>query len=399
MFARIGDAQKHLTSLKNRISKFTENPKLYEGLKGSVDSLEAHIAHVEDICKRNPGTIPTEVSAPFENTLLNVCRTVQDVESALEKPLSSVFEPGASSAMGNVIPKGNQFRRANKFNDKLKAVQSRIDKEITQVAHLIGMLCSSLKVEEIGNTVTSELDGARSTIDEMQSALHKLAGNAQEGYCPSFFDPITSDTIELDFDSKDEGGKPTTPEGLLKQSVLNEVVTAATGAASPACGVLGMAGVGKTVALQGLCRDKEVKEQFPDGIHYMKFGRDATLQTALREIVRILTATKATTEVKKDVRNSISLIEAVDYAAMWFKGTICLYLVDDLWPGQDLRFQDLRRLLQGSPSSKMAISTRSREIARRAGAVVDFEAREPLGSVSVKIFMKYCEKFRVVLRW
>ncbi len=59
------------------------------------------------------------------------------------------------------------------------------------------------------------------------------------------FDPLTSLTITLDFDSKDEEGKPTTPEGFLKRSVLNEVVTAATGAAMPACGVLGMAGVGK----------------------------------------------------------------------------------------------------------------------------------------------------------
>ncbi len=64
---------------------------------------------------------------------------------------------------------------------------------------------------------------------------------------------------------------------------------------------------------------------------------------------------------------------------MWFNGNICLYLVDDLWPSEILLFQDLRRLLQGSAKSKMVISTRSREIALRAGAIVDFGAREPLG--------------------
>ncbi len=71
-------------------------------------------------------------------------------------------------------------------------------------------------------------------------------------FCPSFLAPVPSHTITLDFDAKDEEGNPTTPEGWLKQSVLSKVVTVATGTIMPAHSVLGMAGVGKTVALQGL---------------------------------------------------------------------------------------------------------------------------------------------------
>ncbi len=63
----------------------------------------------------------------------------------------------------------------------------------------------------------------------------------------------------------------------------------------------------------------------------------------------------------------MSLIEAVDYAVMWFGGKTCLFLVDDLWPVQDLHFDDLSQLLRGSPKSKMAISTRSRDVARELG--------------------------------
>ncbi len=155
--------------------------------------------------------------------------------------------------------------------------------------------------------VLSALGGMQSTLGGVRSTLDEMAENAPEGYCPSFSAPSTSQTITLDFDSKDEKGKPATPEGFLKQSLLNEVVTAASGEARSAHGVLGMAGVGKTVALQGLCYDKDVKKQFPGGIHYMKFGRDATLQTAIPEIAKILTSTKATKEVKNDMRNSISL--------------------------------------------------------------------------------------------
>ncbi len=63
-----------------------------------------------------------------------------------------------------------------------------------------------------------------------------------------------------------------------------------------------------------------------------------------------------------------------------------------MWPTKTCKtgfLLDLRQLLRDSSASRMAISTRSATIAKRAGAVVKFGARDPFGSVSVNIFMAH----------
>ncbi len=62
---------------------------------------------------------------------------------------------------------------------------------------------------------------------------------------------------------------------------------------------------------------------------------------------------------------------------------------------QDRVLADLRQLLRESRTSRMAISTRSTTIARCAGAVVKFGARDALGSVSEQMFMGSCDSWRM----
>ncbi len=185
----------------------------------------------------------------------------------------------------------------------------------------------------------------------------------------------------------------------MKHKILSstsaESVTAATGTMTavrtlhPACGVVGMAGVGKTIALQGLAADEEICLRFPGGVLYMTIGQGATVQDVKEEIANIMKMTGASSSLA-DVRKSISLREAVNLAVQWFRGKTCLFLLDDLWPIESCiigYFNDLRQLLRCSRESRMAISTRSVNIAIGAGCVVDFAARDPL--VSVNIFMSY----------
>ncbi len=187
--------------------------------------------------------------------------------------------------------------------------------------------------------------------------------------CPSFCAPAVSHTTQLDFDTKNEQGKFFTPEGTLKHKVLSSVssaaVTLAAGALNPAHGVVGMAGVGKTIALQGLAGDKDVRLRFPDGIQYVSLGQTASVQTAIQEIARVMRLTGATKSVAP-VETSTSLREAVDYAFRWFQNKKCLFLVDDLWPTKACPtgyLSELQQLLRESPESRMAVSTRSVSIA------------------------------------
>ncbi len=206
--------------------------------------------------------------------------------------------------------------------------------------------------------------------------------------------PSFSHAVNLDFETRDAEGQFVTPEGVLKYKILSSISTktaaAATGAPNPVHGVVGMAGVGKTIALQSLTSDKDIRERFPDGIQYISLGQDATAQTAVKEIARAMTMTGASASIAR-VENSTSLNEAVTHAIKWFQDKRCLFLIDDMWPTDDSAtgfLTDIRLLLQGSPESRMAVSTRSTKIAVGAGSIVDFAARDPLGPVSVAIFMR-----------
>ncbi len=95
------------------------------------------------------------------------------------------------------------------------------------------------------------------------------------------------------------------------------------------------------------------------------------------------------------VNNSASLEEAVGHAIRWFQGKKSLFLIDDLWPTEECPTGYLlafRQLLRESPESRMAISTRSVSIAVRAGSIVEFGARDPLGPVSSAIFMAHARE-------
>ncbi len=167
----------------------------------------------------------------------------------------------------------------------------------------------------------------------------------------------------------------------LLLSFDTESVTATDGKTHAEYVAIGMVGTGKTIALQGLATDKDILACFPGGILYMTLGQEATVQRAIQEIERAMAMTGATTEAEK-VEKSTSLTGAVARAISWFQDKKCLFIIDDVWPTDDSPtgfLSELSQLLQGNPESRLAISTRSVNIAIEAGVIVDFGARDPLG--------------------
>ncbi len=96
----------------------------------------------------------------------------------------------------------------------------------------------------------------------------------------------------------------------MLSSVSSNAVKYDTGVLNPAHGVLGMARVGQTIALQGLASDKDIRERVPDGIQYVSLGHGARVQTAIQEIARVMRLTGATLSVDP-LELSTSLREAV----------------------------------------------------------------------------------------
>ncbi len=97
-------------------------------------------------------------------------------------------------------------------------------------------------------------------MSELEPEMDKSndAASSKEEYRSAISSPSFSHPVNLDFDTRDAEGHFVTPEGVLKHEILSSISTgaviAATGQLNPAHGVVGMAGVGKTIALQRPCQ-------------------------------------------------------------------------------------------------------------------------------------------------
>ena len=194
--------------------------------------------------------------------------------------------------------------------------------------------------------------------------------------------------FHLDFSTSD------TMEGQLKAKLLDQIkqrgnnerehhVTAVVGAN-------GMGGVGKTTALCKLAQEREVREAFPDGIHFMVVGKDATpgsLVQRLKSIVR----KSGGERLAEEIQDTESLRSAVATTSSWFAGRKVLLICDDLWQtpaSQSGYYNELRELLSECPQSHMIISTRNDKIGPQGSPKVVFEPRPTTGGAARGIFLK-----------
>ncbi len=292
----IPELRHQINSMKTRIENFRQGPDTFRTLSKNVDRLARHIAEVERLRQTFPSTIPLEISTVFNDTLSSVRDQLVNSNSTMEKHCSKAFAASSSSAATTIY----RATRAKALHGDMASVDSQIKDASSKILLLISVLANALKIDNTG-----------------------MAENFEAEYRRATSAPALPHTVNLNFDARNEDGTPATPEGILKHAVLSSefsaAVTAAAGAINPAYGVVGMAGVGKTIALRGLAFDKDIQNRFLDGVHYMTLGQGATSQTAIRQTAKILRLTGATALVRT-VERSSSLSEAVDYAATWFEG-------------------------------------------------------------------------------
>ncbi len=385
-------------SIVERIENFRQAPETFGNLTGLLENLNHDLDKVDEVLNkiRNapvadvykfPNEPVADLSSLFKARLDRVHKSLCEVDATIKKDFSKVFTRSGGEIVGKWRSTARRMFRASSLSDKMASLELKVKESSNQLQHLTTQLTIALNSLEFHNAVIPEFKKL------------KITDSPDEVYRPASSAPALPHTVNLNFYARDAGGNFTTPEAMLKHEILSSKsparVTAATGAVTtavtlpPAYGVVGMAGVGKTIALRGLATDDEISLRFPDGVLYMAFGQRANDQDAIEEIADIMKRTGASSSLA-DVRSSTSLKEAVNLAVQWFHGKVCLFLVDDLWPIEGCvigHFNDLRQLLRCSQDSRMAISTRSVSIAIGAGCVVDFAARNPL--VSANIFMTY----------
>lgn len=146
----------------------------------------------------------------------------------------------------------HQFSRANSITKSLRDVCSTAILAEGTLQHQLAQLSNVVKSNQL--------------IDDIRGMTEKNR-NAVEIFRPAFNVPALLPNIRLDFDSKDEKGQVSTPEGKLRHCIFvsrnTKNVIVARGTKHPVHGVSGMAGVGKTTALIGLRHDPKLRAHLP----------------------------------------------------------------------------------------------------------------------------------------
>ena len=195
----------------------------------------------------------------------------------------------------------------------------------------------------LNRLLLTEVKKPRRGIEKMEQNIHLPTDVFKRHFDIS---PLLSNLV-FDFESFDDDNRVSTPESILLNSVLHLKSRGSWQGAS-ALGTHKMGGVGKTTALKGICSSKNVQSQFEDGICFMEFGENATVQKVREEICRCVKKFGGK-EVVKEMRRASSLRDVVKRAAEWLGDRAALLVCDDLWATNDIELgyiPELRKTLR-----------------------------------------------------
>lgn len=378
----LAEVRTSVKSIQERIACYKEGQVLFVSVRSALKRVFAFADTITVILQASPDALPDVILGIFLETLNSVKDTLAISFNKLEIFCSRAFSGSTNDGIFRAaVRKGQRFVKGKSLDKLMREVEKETTNAAAMLQHQLTQLCMAMKTDKMEANV-------RNMIEEHPHLPPEM-------YCAGFNAPLISGKIRLDFDSQDIRGDFFAPEGSLRSLVLDSMSPdhecEASSALFPVHAVSGMTGAGKTTALIGLAHDPKVKECFTDGILYLPLEATSTEKHVLLELSKIMRVTGAT-PAATEVQSSPSLAAAVSTAAIWFNNKRILFLVDEIWPAPNRPqgyLPDLQILLQGSPESRMVISTRSRDIAVHTGSYVDFGARDPRGAAALGMFLSH----------
>jgi tetratricopeptide (TPR) repeat protein len=117
----------------------------------------------------------------------------------------------------------------------------------------------------------------------------------------------------------------------------------------------GMGGIGKTVLASALCRECDVRRNFPDGVFWIEAGKEPQIATRLGDIGHAFGDNRAEYPDEQRGRSRLTAL---------LEGKAVLIVLDDVW---DHRHVEAFRVV--GPRGRLVITTRNGRLVTRVGAV------------------------------
>ena len=335
-------------SLSDRVEKFRENPDEFHLLKNDLTTAKEHVKACNDTLEKYRRDI-SDRSLKHEQISL---QRIAVVLRMVQKSAVHLEEKFAKRRL-------RKFGRAKTIARDIGNQSSRIVKTKEELSHVIDNLKKIVEENDI-------------------------------------FKPDFSSIPTLRFPVHLEFWKPDTMEGRLIETLLEQVKYRGRDShashVTTVVGAKGMGGVGKTTALCKLAELRVVRDAFPDGIHFIVVGKDATPAGLVIKLKRII-KNSGGKRLADDINDSEALESAVRTTSTWFKNKRALFICDDLWQTPFSRsgyYKEMSGLLYKCPQSHMMISTRNEKIGPQGSAKVKFEPRRATGDEARGIFLKSC---------
>ena len=334
-------------SLSERVDKFRENREEFKVLKIAISVACDQMK----LCKRTFEKYQQEFSDGF---LLYEHINLEGIAKLLELVQKNVSE------LDKKLPE-----RRKRFQEFLKAKGTARD-----------IASQSSRIYYVRDKLAKVIGSLKSVVDETD--IFK---------CDFSSVPRIEFPVYLDF------SKPHTMEGKLMVKLLDQVKQSKHDEAlhvTAVVGTNGMGGMGKTTALCKLAQERLVREAFPDGIHFIFVGKDATSADLVQKLKRIVRNSGGERWAGK-IDDSGPLESAVETTSSWFAEKKVLFICDDLFQTPLSLwgyYKQLSRLLHHCPESYMIISTRNDRIGPQKSGKVLFEPRPTTGAAARGIFLK-----------
>jgi hypothetical protein len=127
-------------------------------------------------------------------------------------------------------------------------------------------------------------------------------------------------------------------------------------------GLVGMAGVGKSVLARALARDAQVRNAFHDGIHWLHLGQNPDTAARLKDLPAAF----------GDYRDADDSQQRLERLNRLLRGASCLVILDDAWDRTDLRDFQL-----SEPKSALLVTAQDEDALIRPAAVCEVETLPP----------------------